>query len=164
MQICTNCGDKIPWVTEVNGEKKHLGRRKRCLKCNPLGTRNFWGDKKIVGSENGIRKLEKREFFCKICKNPFKHKTRNRVCTSCRKRNKKEAIVKEFGGCCSVCGYDKCLEVLSFHHKDKNKKEKNIARLWHNSNKSLRKELEKCQLVCANCHGEIHQKEREWRN
>jgi len=61
------------------------------------------------------------------------------------------------GGKCEKCGYDRCLEALEFHHLDDSKKnfglsEKGYARSW----KKVEKELEKCILLCANCHREIH--------
>lgn len=61
------------------------------------------------------------------------------------------------GGKCSVCGYKKYVGALEFHHLDeKNKKfdlsTKGITRSWAKT----KAELEKCVLVCANCHREIH--------
>jgi cytochrome c553 len=63
--------------------------------------------------------------------------------------------VEEAGGCCAVCGYDRTVLNLHFHHV--NPAEKSFA-LSMNTTKSLaayREEAEKCVLVCANCHGEI---------
>ena len=61
------------------------------------------------------------------------------------------------GAKCEICGYDKCIEALEFHHlceSDKNfgLSEKGYARSW----KRVEKELKKCVLLCANCHREIH--------
>lgn len=78
---------------------------------------------------------------------------------------KKEISVKEIKDLislrkqsgCSVCGYNRCLSALEFHHKDR--KEKSFA-LSKASIKKTRKEildeLDKCILVCSNCHKEIH--------
>ena len=77
-------------------------------------------------------------------------------------KNKKLYAVKAFGGKCCICGYDKCSEALDFHHIDKNEKEGQpsyIIMRW--SFERAKKELEKCILVCANCHREIHAKEKE---
>lgn len=59
------------------------------------------------------------------------------------------------GGKCALCGYDKTIKALEFHHIDRNQKEFAIS----NSNKTLEtqlRELEKCVLLCSNCHREVH--------
>lgn len=75
-------------------------------------------------------------------------------------RRKKQTIVDLFGGECCICGYNKCLSALEFHHLEKNEKEEEPAYIimrW--SFKRSKKELEKCILVCSNCHREIHAEE-----
>ena len=74
-----------------------------------------------------------------------------------RRRTIKENSVNFLGGKCSLCGYAKCVEALHFHHKNPRQKEFGLAqngltRSWER----VRKELEKCVLICANCHAEIH--------
>ena len=72
-------------------------------------------------------------------------------------RNKiKEKAVEYKGGKCVVCGYDRCLKALEFHHI--NPEEKDFT-LGSNTNRSWEKvkiEIDKCVLLCANCHREIH--------
>jgi hypothetical protein len=67
---------------------------------------------------------------------------------------------KLFGGKCSICGYSKSLNALHFHHKDTNQKKFNItSAIWGTikaSDEEIRLEINKCSLVCANCHAEIH--------
>jgi hypothetical protein len=77
-------------------------------------------------------------------------------------RRKKKHAVEIFGGKCCKCGYDKCLEALEFHHLDKSEKEEKPSQIilrW--SFDRAKKELEKCILVCSNCHREIHAAEKE---
>jgi hypothetical protein len=74
-----------------------------------------------------------------------------------RKNLKKRAITL-FGGKCLLCGYDKCIEALEFHHIEPEHKDIGIGKIYSNP-KSWDKvvnELKKCILVCANCHREIH--------
>lgn len=62
------------------------------------------------------------------------------------------------GGKCEICGYDKNISALEFHHIDPTTKEFQID-LRHFSNTNLEKlqnELDKCILICANCHRELH--------
>lgn len=71
-------------------------------------------------------------------------------------RKKAKLILIEYkGGCCFNCGYKKSIRSLTFHHLDPNKKDFNIGgKSW--SLERLKIEVDKCILVCANCHGEIH--------
>jgi hypothetical protein len=71
-----------------------------------------------------------------------------------RKRTK-ELLVGYKGGKCEFCGYNKCIEALEFHHIDETTKEFTIS----GSTKSLekqKKEADKCYMLCANCHRELH--------
>lgn len=76
-----------------------------------------------------------------------------------KRRQKMRALAIEYGGGkCSVCGYKKCTRALSFHHKDPAQKDfglsaRGLTRSWEKT----KAELDKCILVCANCHMEIHQ-------
>lgn len=72
-----------------------------------------------------------------------------------QKSETKQKLVDYKGGCCSICKYKESLNSLHFHHLDPNEKDLNISK----SNKSfdnLKYEVDKCILVCGNCHAEIH--------
>ena len=74
-----------------------------------------------------------------------------------RRRDLKKMAVDYKGGCCERCGYDKCIEALEFHHKDPNEKDFGIAHKGHTKSwEKIKKEVDKCILVCSNCHREIH--------
>jgi len=61
------------------------------------------------------------------------------------------------GGKCCKCGYDKCVGALEFHHINPDEKEFGPGHNGHTRSwKRVKKELDKCILVCANCHREIH--------
>ena len=68
----------------------------------------------------------------------------------------KERAVYVLGEKCQCCGYDKCLSALEFHHIDPDIKEFSFCENTNRSWESVRSELKKCILVCANCHREIH--------
>lgn len=66
------------------------------------------------------------------------------------------------GGSCERCGYNKNLKALEFHHIDPKEKDFGIAQVRTKSFKKIQKELDKCILVCSNCHSEIH--DELWRS
>ena len=72
----------------------------------------------------------------------------------------KQDIKTKAGGRCCICGYSRCFDALEFHHKDRKTKEFDISdavwtRIKHHP-EELQKELDKCLLLCANCHRELH--------
>jgi hypothetical protein len=70
------------------------------------------------------------------------------------KRQKiKEILVNEHGGKCHICGYSKYNGALNFHHRDPFQKDFHVTSTGIHK---ARMEAEKCILVCANCHMEIH--------
>ncbi len=72
-----------------------------------------------------------------------------------RHRKLKQRLVDEAGGGCAVCGYDRCLGNLHFHHVVPADKAFEIQMGLGKSIAAYREEARKCVLVCANCHGEI---------
>ncbi len=79
-----------------------------------------------------------------------------RAVTKRRKRIREMAVMYK-GGKCMRCGYDKCPGALDFHHIDSSKKafgisKGGITRSWSR----VKKEVNKCMLICANCHREEH--------
>ena len=107
---------------------------------------------------------------CKICKRVISknRKTGNKglICNSCRQRyyqiKLKIKAVEYKGGKCEICGYNKVLEALEFHHIDPTQKEFTISAGVNKSWISIQPELDKCMLLCANCHREIHTNERQY--
>lgn len=72
------------------------------------------------------------------------------------RRRTKERAIEAFGSKCGICGYNKCINALEFHHLEPNEKEFNVGRLINNNWDKLVKELQKCICICSNCHREIH--------
>lgn len=69
----------------------------------------------------------------------------------------KQMAVEHAGGKCKLCGYNRDVSALEFHHLDSSQKDfaigqKGYTRSWE----KVRAEVDKCILVCANCHREIH--------
>jgi transcription elongation factor Elf1 len=74
-----------------------------------------------------------------------------------RRKKLKELALDLKGNKCYFCGYAKCTRALNFHHLNPSKKDFGLAQKgWTRSWAKIKEELEKCILVCANCHMEIH--------
>lgn len=83
-----------------------------------------------------------------------------KVCPYCsvkrRRYRVKIASVMYLGGQCKNCGYCKNLSALEFHHTGGGK-DFTLSSSTHNKKWSeIKKELDKCVLLCANCHREEH--------
>lgn len=73
-----------------------------------------------------------------------------------RKKQKNEVKLLH-GGKCSCCGYNRCLDALDFHHRNPESKTSTVSNLFSEKGKKAAfEEAEKCVLLCANCHRELH--------
>jgi 5-methylcytosine-specific restriction endonuclease McrA len=98
---------------------------------------------------------------CKKCGAPTKKAV---VCGSCRvtawRQKRKLKAIEYKGGKCILCGFSKYNSALEFHHLDPSQKDfalvsKTIS--WER----MKEELDKCVLLCSNCHHAVHSKEVE---
>lgn len=89
--------------------------------------------------------------ICKLCEQEAVSKRRKLI---------KEKLIEYKGGKCEKCGYNKNIHALEFHHINPNEKEFTISSK-NISFKDLKKEVDKCVLLCSNCHREIHDKIKE---
>ena len=109
------------------------------------------------------------KYTCRTCgetdKSKF-YKTYVYICSKCRNEQTKKSfsdikneLVSYKGSKCQMCNYDKCNAALEFHHINPEEKDNHIAHMIKIGTKIdiLKKELDKCILLCANCHREIHQ-------
>lgn len=149
---CLRCGNK----KEIQTSHLTSGVTKTCG-CQP----------KFIKSNNETKK-------CLLCQKEFLPNVPNRLyCYECspegldcaaaqkaKKRAIKHFLIQKKGGKCERCGYDKCEGALQFHHRDPAQKEFTFSHVnLNDSNFSLEKhleELDKCELLCANCHFEEH--------
>jgi hypothetical protein len=98
--------------------------------------------------------------WCSIkCKqSTANHKHQNYQAQQKRGKDRKLELIKMKGGCCEICGYNKSLAALSFHHLDPSTKsfQLDIRSLSNRRIDYILDEASKCQLLCCNCHMEVH--------
>jgi len=113
--------------------------------------------------------------ICEICNEKFATNSSTRIyCYDCSgdstrkdnntrkhqktifRRNMKLQAIKLLGGECCKCGYNKCVDALEFHHENPNEKEFKLGSGNTMSWRDYKAEVQKCILVCSNCHKEIH--------
>ncbi len=134
----TRCDDCHAKYQSRPVKPQKMNKRKNCSKCGIEKTsENTFSPKEGMWSPQCRRCLEAKG-------------KRSRI-------NIKQNAVDYKGGCCQVCGYKKCLAALDFHHLDPTQKEFTVARKKLNvDNEEMRLELDKCALLCANCHRQEH--------
>jgi hypothetical protein len=142
-------------------------------------TIRYWLKKFNIKSSHPNKKIKESyplssletEKYCPLCKTNKQlsefYKTKKPIgihtyCKPCssqlsteRLRNIKIQCINYKGGKCSCCGYNKYFGALEFHHKNAKEKDFSISKSCMSFNK-IKKELDKCILVCSNCHREIH--------
>lgn len=164
MPICKKCNNQFPNRVEIEGKIRFLNKRKYCTNCSPFNEGN---NRKIH-----LFNLSVKSKICPKCNTEKQssdfYRSRHTdclvaYCKSCTKNQVKERqqqlkkmSVEYKGGCCVYCKYSKCISALEFHHLDPKKKDFNISKSRQTSFDKIKKELEKCILVCSNCHREIH--------
>lgn len=74
------------------------------------------------------------------------------------RKKARQCLAEAFGGKCTICGYDKTISALDYHHVDKNSKNKMLCKAMRNGHawKKIVEEARKCTIVCCRCHREIH--------
>ena len=163
--ICQKCNDVFKTWVVIDNKQKNLGNRKFCLKCSPYGLHNTRDITKPKSADNLDDKL------CKRCN--IKHSITNfykrpdgrpyAYCKPCankqtieRQQELKKQIVEHLGGSCIICGYNKYYGALDLHHLDPSKKDKILSKRKTISFSTIKPEVDKCVLLCANCHAEFH--------
>jgi hypothetical protein len=101
----------------------------------------------------------KKKYCSEICKNnsQMKKESDKRQYTN-RRIKRKEFFVNYKGGSCQKCGYNKNISCLIFHHRNPNHKlfPLTVKNLSSKKIEDLKKEVDKCDLLCHNCHNEEH--------
>lgn len=166
LRKCKICPNEFrPTVLFLDNKKVDLRRRSFCLTCSPLGGKKEDSPKSIKSGWSKDGENSTKIFICDQCGQERYQKGRYKTCHTCRafnrRNNQKKEAIALLGGKCVSCGYCKSSAALDFHHKDPNTKLFNLSTAWHSKSLNLiRKEIEKCELLCANCHREQHKEEQ----
>lgn len=133
------------------------------LKKYNLFTKGNKRDTKTVNGDTHIKCGNCNKFYLK---SNFYKKTKNlfySYCKDCfneyskeRWKARKRKAIEYKGGKCFCCGYNRCPDVLEFHHRDAEIKEFDWKKLRQMNWNKVVKELDKCDMLCANCHREKH--------
>lgn len=117
---------------------------KTCTQCeNTLSTDNFYPQQQ-KGKNGQIWKYF--DSMCKSCRGDYASK---------RRRNIKDKAVEYLGGVCEDCGVKDHSCIYDFHHEDPDKKDFAVGK-QAKAFKNIKDELDKCILLCANCHRKRH--------
>lgn len=166
--ICKLCRKEFKIHEIIDGKKRNLSKRKYCIDCSPFNSHN---------TAQLVDKKQLNKKRCPICKEIkpissfYKRSTRENgsgYCKECSnieagerfKENKLDAVNYK-GGKCSICGYNKCVNALEFHHLNPAEKDISFRRMRGWSKERRNKELDKCSLLCSNCHREVHANEKK---
>ncbi len=162
MKKCDNCGKVFPVEVRINGQVHNLNSRRYCLDCSPFGMHNTRPLKRELvhdpksrictacSQEKPITEFYKKgRYSHSECRSCF-----NKRSTEKQRKNKIQAVAYK-GGRCVRCGYQGHVAALDFHHLDPQKKNFAISTLKNHSFRKMKDELDKCILLCANCHREL---------
>lgn len=158
MNVCKKCNSTFPNRIIIDGIERIVSSRKYCLDCSPFGKHNTQKLEALDDSPDRTCKKCGREFIYEGKYNSYGH--RKNKCNSCKTqqwhKKKKLKAIHYKGGKCSRCGYIKYIEALCFHHENVKDKLFTIGGNYSRSWNVLQIELDKCILLCLNCHAEIH--------
>lgn len=135
-KTCTICKQDLPKTIEyfaTRADRKFLTYQSSCRECHKQYRKNHY-------ESNKAKYINKAKLYTDNVINWFQDLKKNLCCIECGERR---------------------WWVLDFHHRDPSKKDGNIGLfVRHGSKKKLIKEMEKCDVLCSNCHRDLHHKER----
>ena len=103
---------------------------------------------------------------CKCCQRDFNYRDgKVQLCKYCRRKSKRLAFrisaANYKNNECEICGLKRNtiddLEMFDFHHIDRSNKSFELGDKIEDRNwETIKKELDKCMMLCANCHRKQH--------
>jgi len=121
-----------------------VGSKMECLSCG----------EGLVGRQ--------KKYCSRLCKSKYINQFyQSYVNQQQRGRKRKLTLISDKGGECEICGYNKNFSALEFHHLDPTEKKfsLDLRSLSNRRWEAVLNEAAKCQLLCSNCHAELHNPE-----
>jgi len=167
---CPQCNNTIYYNHELSKIKADKVKT-RCASCRNHRNLSSNCECKICQKPLYRRPSTLREIvFCSYgCRNRYysgdkgKHKPkpkRDRSSDLSRLKCNKQKAVAYKGGKCEKCGYNKCIAAMDFHHINPDDKMYDVKDIMARKWETIKSEIEKCMLLCSNCHREEHWNER----
>ena len=147
---CCHCGEK----RVIEGCHLKNSSAKTCICSEQKETRKC----PICQNDYNVPVKSTRK-FCYECSPYYEHSSGRALTITAIRKAVKRNLVKHKGGKCQLCKYDRCIEALQFHHINPDEKDFQISDLTKYTPEAIQEcfdEIEKCVLVCSNCHAEIH--------
>lgn len=130
-------------------ENSYLRMTKKCKKCGIEKDESEFYHFYQKSKKDKSKKWEYLDSICKKCRAKYSDE---------RRRNVKIKAIEYLGGKCADCGVEDDPCIYDFHHLDPNEKEISFGSKRSRSFESIKSELDKCVLLCANCHRKRHLK------
>lgn len=157
---CQSCGASFRVWQEIDGVMKSLQRRRYCLECSPYksGSKRRLSRYRTIDEEEhkrcpkcqcwkSLREFYNTSAYCRLCHNDH---SRNKMAEYKRK------AVEHLGDRCCDCGVSYGDHIYDFHHLDPSTKDFKLSQLRSHTLETIRAELDKCVLLCSNCHRDRH--------
>ena len=162
MPTCKKCSSAFPNWLVIDGKRRNLRARRYCLECSPWVQQNS----KRLDKYEVVDGIEHKK--CSVCQamkllDDFYHSRGypGSACKSCQNNRTrglaqsiKEKAVTYKGGRCEDCKHSFPVCVYDFHHLDPSQKDFKISGqgVRHIKWDKIKRELDKCALLCSNCH------------
>jgi uncharacterized protein (DUF2249 family) len=132
-QMCSKCKNEYPSTLEHFGKHKVRGLDTYCKTCRRETTKaNYYANKEAWNATTRRNKKLQRERINEI----------------------KDSLS------CLKCGESRN-HLLDFHHTDPNQKDFQISQGEQYGWKRIKQEIDKCIVLCSNCHRDFHYQEKE---
>jgi hypothetical protein len=164
VKTCELCGCSFLKRPVIGGKRQNNTNRKHCYECVPHGFKHEHREAlRKEESLSGLRTCESCGEKKTLDEKNFDLNQQRKTCRACAskrtinvQKKRKQECIKYKGGKCQLCGYSKSPRALHFHHLAPGEKDFNLASYRCRSWERTKKELDKCALLCANCHAEVH--------
>jgi len=153
--ICKNCNKEFKMRVTIDGKSHNLCGRRYCFACSPFKKHNTI---RLETPKQGALCI------CRKCGKEYiymRHKGMTKTncsgcCTTIVRNKLKLKMIEYKGGKCKICGYQECKDALCFHHRNSTTKDLALSKIQ--SWAKAKAELDKCEILCINCHMEVHEK------